>query len=548
VTWSVKEAGGGTVNTNGVYTTPATPGVFHVQAAGPVNSGLAAAATVTVPREVEIAPESLSLAPGQMQGFTATAVGFTDTRIAWSVQEAGGGTVDITGHYTAPATAGIYHVVATSMADPTKTAIATVQVATTRVTVAVSPNATQLVKGGTATFSAVVEGNSNTAVTWSATGGSINASTGAYTAPNLYGTFIITATSAADPNVKDEATVVVSGGSGSATLTYDLNGNLLSDGSRTFEWDAENRLVAVNSLATGHRSEFSYDGLGRRVEIVEKDNSVVSSDQKYLWDSVEIAEQRDSTGATAQKRFYGQGFVDTDGTVLTYTRDHLGSIRELVDAQQNVRARYDYDPYGRMTKVQGDRDSLFGYASMEWHAASGLELAVFRAYDPNMGRWISRDPINERGGINLYSYVNGDVIRLSDPLGFCFQTSGEVWLCKLTFLAELDRTIRQLDQLEARRRHAYQQEMNNIDTNIDNLEAEDKKGTNPTKGKGENNVNQAFDVIDTWIYEWERGYLKKVATERFTKDIVAYQRARERAWDQYQENIKQCKLCDKCNK
>ena len=107
---------------------------------------------------------------------------------------------------------------------------------------------------------------------------------------------------------------------------------------------AENRLFAVTIIATGHRSEFGYDGLGRRVEIIEKDPDAnqtlqVTSDKKYLWDGVEIAEERDATGGIVQKQFYSQGFVDTDGTIPFYTRDHLGSIRELTDGTQAVRAR-----------------------------------------------------------------------------------------------------------------------------------------------------------------------------------------------------------------
>ena len=84
--------------------------------------------------------------------------------------------------------------------------------------------------------------------------------------------------------------------------------------------------------------------MGRRVCIRELDTDAtktlqVSSDKKYLWDGVEIAEERDATGGNVQKRFYPQGFVDTDGTPLFYTRDHLGSVRELTDNQQTVRAR-----------------------------------------------------------------------------------------------------------------------------------------------------------------------------------------------------------------
>ena len=62
--------------------------------------------------------------------------------------------------------------------------------------------------------------------------------------------------------------VTVSGATKS--FTHDPNGNMTGDGTRTFEWDAENRLTAVNNGT--HRSEFSYDGLSRRIRIVEKEN------------------------------------------------------------------------------------------------------------------------------------------------------------------------------------------------------------------------------------------------------------------------------------
>jgi RHS repeat-associated protein len=209
-------------------------------------------------------------------------------------------------------------------------------------------------------------------------------------------------------------------------------------GSAYDDTDAENRLVAVTIIATGHRSEFGYDGLGRRVEIIEKDPDVtqtlqVTSDKKYLWDGVEIAEERDATGGIVQKRFYSQGFVDTDGTILFYTRDHLGSIRELTDSTQAVRARYDYDPYGRMTKVQGDKDSVFGYADYFWHAQSGLSLAVYRAYDQNTGRWISRDPLEEIGGVNLYRYANNSTINFLDSLGLSAEPATTPASVKVTY-------------------------------------------------------------------------------------------------------------------
>jgi RHS repeat-associated protein len=95
----------------------------------------------------------------------------------------------------------------------------------------------------------------------------------------------------------------------------------------------------------------------------------------------------------------------------------LGSIREVLDNSGTVAARYDYDPYGRTTKVSGSIDSDFLYTGHYNHVQSGLALAPFRQYSTELGRWLSRDPIGERGGANLYGYALNDPIRFSDPLG-----------------------------------------------------------------------------------------------------------------------------------
>ena len=200
----------------------------------------------------------------------------------------------------------------------------------------------------------------------------------------------------------------------STTLTYDANGNLTSDGVRTFEWDGANRLTAVNNGT--HRSEFNYDGWGHRVRIVEKDNAVVTSDRRFLWCASVLCEERDASGATVVRRFFAQG-MEEGGSGLLYTTDHLGNIRELTDATGVVRARYEYDPYGRAAKLSGDKDSVFTFAGLVNHAPSGLLLANYRFYDASVGRWISQDPIGLEGGTNLYGYVHAGPIDAADPLG-----------------------------------------------------------------------------------------------------------------------------------
>lgn len=219
---------------------------------------------------------------------------------------------------------------------------------------------------------------------------------------------------------------------------FDANGNLTGDGTRTFEWDAENRLVAVNSGT--HRSEFTYDGKGRRIRIVEKDNGVVTSDRRFVWCGMVMCEERDGTGSTVTRRFFDEGLQD-GGASFFYAMDHLGSVRELTDSVNAIRARYDYDPFGRTTKLTGDKDALFGFTGHFLHTASGLYLAPRRAYDPALGRWISEDPIGLDGGINFFAYVLNDPVASTDPSGllvykctrqsngFLFRFTNHVYFC-----------------------------------------------------------------------------------------------------------------------
>lgn len=198
---------------------------------------------------------------------------------------------------------------------------------------------------------------------------------------------------------------------------YDLNGNQTARaGRQTFEWDAADRLVAINYPGTTKRSEFTYDGLSRRVKVVEKAGTTVTSDRRYVWDGMAIAEERNASNAVT-RRFFAEGEQVVGAANLFYERDHLGSVQAMRDATGTLRARYDYDPYGVRRKVSGDLEAAFGYTGHWQHAASGLPLAPYRAYDPEMGRWLSRDPIGEEGGMNLYGYVLNSPISLVDPTG-----------------------------------------------------------------------------------------------------------------------------------
>jgi RHS repeat-associated protein len=129
-----------------------------------------------------------------------------------------------------------------------------------------------------------------------------------------------------------------------------------------------------------------------------------------------ISEEKNASG-TVTKRYFGQG-VQIGGTNYYYTWDHLGSIREMTTGTSGtVVAEYDYDPYGRQTQLSGTMSADFGYTGLYVHQPSGLDLSMYRPYLPPLGRWGSRDPIAERGGINLYEYVRNRSLDRRDPTG-----------------------------------------------------------------------------------------------------------------------------------
>jgi len=116
-------------------------------------------------------------------------------------------------------------------------------------------------------------------------------------------------------------------------------------------------------------------------------------------------------------RYYSQGQT-VSGTKYFYNKDHLGSIRTVTNTSGSTVAQYSYDNYGQATRISGSFNSDLQYAGYYFHTPSGLNLTVNRAYNPSLGRWINRDPIEEIGGFNLYAYVDNNPISFIDPLGW----------------------------------------------------------------------------------------------------------------------------------
>jgi len=84
-----------------------------------------------------------------------------------------------------------------------------------------------------------------------------------------------------------------------------------------------------------------------------------------------------------------------------------------------VVARYNYDPYGNLLGMSGPlaEANVYRFSSKEWCANAGLYYYGFRFYEPNLQRWLNRDPIGERGGINMYGFVKNNAVNLIDLWG-----------------------------------------------------------------------------------------------------------------------------------
>jgi uncharacterized protein YjdB len=225
VTWRVQEGpAGGSVTSAGVYTAPAAAGTYHVIATSLADQTKTGSATIKVsaggpPVSVTVSPNTATLVAGTIQPFTAAVSSTANTAVTWSIQEgAAGGSISAQGSYTAPSTAGTYHVVATSVADPTKSAAATV---TVQIGVSISPASKIMSVRDSRTFTATVAGSAIQAVTWSvqegAAGGTISQA-GVYVAPASAGIYHIVATSQADSTKTAVAIVTVQSGGASGTI------------------------------------------------------------------------------------------------------------------------------------------------------------------------------------------------------------------------------------------------------------------------------------------------------------------------------------------
>lgn len=239
-------------------------------------------------------------------------------------------------------------------------------------------------------------------------------------------------------------------------FSYDADGNLKSDGRWDYYYDAENRLIAMQTHlalspgtipnADARRLEFTNDYLGRRVrrKVLGGYNGTAYlttlSDTKFLYDGWNLLAEFDASGSSlAALRLYYWG-LDWSGTLqgaggvggLLMLRDLATSTTLLpaYDGNGNVMALakrdngaiaavYEYDAFGNALAAYGSHAAAnpFRFSTKYTDAETQLVYYGLRYYSPTLGRFINRDPIEEKGGLNLYAFVGNNGINGWDMLG-----------------------------------------------------------------------------------------------------------------------------------
>ena len=203
-----------------------------------------------------------------------------------------------------------------------------------------------------------------------------------------------------------------------ATLVYDEAGNLIEKrraGSVIrYSYDTDDRLIAVDSKEGG-RIEFSYDAFGRRIAKNTKDGEI-----GFLWDGDVLLSERRGDGSN--EYVFGPGSYEPlcrfeGASFETYHNDHIGTPRELTDELGQLVWSASYDAYGRVSQLRADKtDNRIRFQGQYEDGETGLYYNRFRYYDPEVGRYIGKDPIGLLGGSNPYAYTSNPV-NWVDPLG-----------------------------------------------------------------------------------------------------------------------------------
>jgi len=241
------------------------------------------------------------------------------------------------------------------------------------------------------------------------------------------------------------------GGGGTVSYRYDASGNLIekTDTSRPepqrttrYGWDAFNRLQEARDGAGALIARYSYDPFDRRIRKELGGSATLQENTRhsaahYLhteWGLLAEADasgqltttygwhpQKDNSVAPLYARTPDAAHPGQWRTVY-YHNDHLGTPQRITDKSGAVIWAADYDAYGKaITRTTADSakaiTSNLRYPGQYWDAETGLHYNYHRYYDPEIGRYISSDPIGFEGGINIYLYAEASPLNHFDSYG-----------------------------------------------------------------------------------------------------------------------------------
>jgi RHS repeat-associated protein len=215
---------------------------------------------------------------------------------------------------------------------------------------------------------------------------------------------------------------------GAVTPSYDGNGNLTGDGTFTYGYDAENRLISASGA--GLSASYAYDAQGRRKsKTVNGTTTIFVTDT----DNREVLEYDGSSGAINNWYSYALGpnsvlnqMIVASAKRETIIPDVQGSIVGNLDSSSGALVKAGYLPYGASASTGGS----FQYTGQRIDPeTNGLYYYRARMYTPAWGRFMQVDPVGYTAGINLYAYVGNDPLNNTDPLGRDCVSSGGITTC-----------------------------------------------------------------------------------------------------------------------
>ena len=211
---------------------------------------------------------------------------------------------------------------------------------------------------------------------------------------------------------------------GTTTYTYTGNGELLrkqETGKTTdYTYDALDNLLSVTFSDATPSIDYVVDGRSRRIG--KKVDGVLV--QRLLYkDQINPVAELDGSGNIVARFVYATkpnvpDYMIKGGVTYRIISDHLGSPRIVMDsATGEIAQRIDYDAWGRVVADTTPGFQPFGFAGGLYDPDTGLVRFGARDYDPEIGRWVTKDPRGLAAGTNVYAYVGADPINRIDPEG-----------------------------------------------------------------------------------------------------------------------------------